>query len=73
MGYISDIGSIEYGVSLVGEDGERHSRPHRTGMSFEEAKKWIEEWESGGARIGSMVIIFRPIGVWRTLKKQPKE
>ena len=34
MGYISDIGSIEYGVSLVGEDGERHSRPHRTGMSF---------------------------------------
>lgn len=68
----NEIDFTEYGIALTSENrsacdgrgGEIHTA-HRTGMSKEDAKKWIQEWEEGGGRKGSCVVISRPVGKWK--------
>lgn len=38
--------------------------PHRTGMTEEGARSWVEEFEADGGRKGAFIVIKRPVSKW---------
>lgn len=58
----------EYGIGFYRSDPngpvEDEQGPHRTGMTYDEAVEWIEEWQNYGARKDAFYIIRRPKGDW---------
>lgn len=70
-----DIDFFEHGIAMTcenrsacdGRGGEIHTA-HRTGMTYEDAKTWIREWEEDGGRKGACVVISRPVGKWKIVE-----
>lgn len=57
--------NYEYAIALNGGD---YSEPHRSGMTQEEAEKWMAEWMQMSGRRLPFEIIRRPVGEWEAVE-----
>lgn len=61
-GFEQTFGEWEYGVSYSGDP--ESWRPHREGMTEDDARDWVAQLEFDGFPSGRFVVVRRQVGAW---------